>query len=265
MTRFFGEYEQPGGESFTRSDLAEFAGNYVGQSAAASTMEKMLGLTNTIGVVSVEIAENGEGLMIYGSGPYAEVAPGVFWNGEIKSPLDGFFLDSPLFNFVRDEAGHVDYLVPQIGFDAWVKTGALGNPQTYGLLWAILFMIFLTAIVTLFYPKIENQPVAKWLPAIMLVLLIVMPLTIMLGYAEGETVIDELFFGRKVNFTQFALVANIIALCAVYFAWQVYLAWRDRYWSASRAGTVLRVHYTILGISAVLFIPIFSYLNLLGF
>jgi len=265
MVKFFGTYEVPGSSPFQASDLSDYAGNYVGKSAPVSTMERLLNLTNSFMVVNVTVAEDGTGLMINEAGPYIEVAPGSFFNSDLVSPLDGMFLESPLFNFSMDESGEVDYLVPQIGFDVWQKSGPLDNPQSYLSVMLFLYLVFLTAAVTIFYPSITEQPNAKWVPSLMLFLLVLMPLTIMVGYSGSDTVVGELFFGRANRFILFALVANIIAICALYFVWQTVLAWRNGYWGSRRTAIAMRLHYTLLGIAAFLFIPIFVYFNLIGF
>lgn len=263
LTSFVGEYEKPIDAAFTPSELGDYVGSYVGQSVPSSTMEKMLAITNPFLVVDVALSDEVTGLMINGSGPYQEIGPGVFWSDSVSTPLDGFFLDSRIFNFVRDTDGNVDYLTPQIGFDAWVKSSALENPQTYAKIWGLAFVILLSSVVSLFYPSIASQRAAKWMPSVILLLLIVMPLILIVGYAEGSTVVDELFYGRTGRFTAFAVTANIIALCSIYFGWQIYLAWRDKYWSDRRAGIVMRLHYTILGVAALFLIPVFSFLKLL--
>jgi len=265
MVQFFGSYKVPDTPPFQASELGEYAGSYMGQSAPFSTMERLLGLTNTFLVVNVAVAEDGSGLMINEAGPYIEVAPGSFFNADLVSPLDGLFLDSPLFNFSRDDSGTVDYLVPQIGFDVWRKSGALDNPQFYLSAMLFLYLAFLTSAVTIFYPSIEEQPKAKWMPSLMLFLLVLMPLTIIVGYGGSDTVVGELFFGRTDRFILFALVANIIAISAMYFVWQVVLAWQNGYWGAGLGGVAMRLHYTLLGIAAFLFIPIFVFFNVLGF
>ena len=264
LTTFVGEYEKPVNAPFTPTDMNDYVGSYVGQSAPVSTMERLLAFTNTFLIVNVAVSGDSTGLMINDVGPYQEIGAGVFWSDSVSTPLDGFFLNSRIFNFVRDADGNVDYLTPQIGFDAWVKSSSLENPQTYATIWGLAFVILLTSVISMFYPSIANQQLAKWMPSIIFLLLIAMPLILIVGYPEGSTVVDELFFGRTGRFTAFAVTANIIALCSIYLAWQVYLAWRDKYWRDSRAGIVLRIHYSILGIAALLFIPVFSFLNMLA-
>ncbi|MEM7705322.1 MAG: CocE/NonD family hydrolase [Pseudomonadota bacterium] len=262
---FFGLPEPPHISEASTTDLEEYVGNYVGRSAAFSTMERMLSLTNPFNVVSVSIDDSASGLMINGKGPYAAIGPDVFWSDSHREvPLDGLFLDSPSFSFARDDAGDISYLVPRVGFDVWVKSGPLQNPQTYGKAWIILLMLALTALIAVFYPRISGRPWAKWLPLMVLIGLVAQPLVLLLGYAPGTTLTDALFFGHGGRFTLFAILANLIALLALVFGWYVVLAWRESFWSQARLGAVLRCHYTILGVGALLFIPVFAFLNLLG-
>lgn len=264
LEHFLGASKALHKQGFIPGDLAEYVGNYVGQSAAHTTMDIMLNFTNPFGTVRVNPAEGG-GLMINGKGPYEEIAADVFWSDSVHMPLDGFFLDSPLFVFSRDEHGQVDYLSPQIGFDAWVKKGALGVPSNYLTAWAILLLFLLSGLLCLFYPKVPGNRAAKWLPPITAVLLVVMPLVLLVGYAEGDTLVNHLFFGRSGRFVWFAVLANLVAILAVISAWFTIRAWKDHYWAGRKLGTVLRVHYTMLSLAALLLIPVFNYSNLLGF
>jgi len=263
LETFYGEYEQPGLPVFSPGDLSEYLGSYVAQSAPASTMERLLNLINADMVVDVAPSEDGTGLIIHGRGPYREIGPDVFWNDSMVMPLDGLFLDTKLFNFVRDAKGTVDYLTPQIGFDVWKKSGALDNPRTYLLSLLILFTILLTAVACVFYPKVEGHRLAKWTPPIILLFLVAMPLILLLGYPAGESVIDDVFFGRTGRFGAFSVVANLIAVGALFFAWQVYLAWKKRFWHGRAGGLVMRLHYSMVGTAALLLVPVFAWLNLL--
>jgi len=262
---FLGKYEQPATASKETANLQEYVGSYVGQSAAFSTMERMLSLGNEFSVVDVTIDETGDGLMINGKGPYKSIGADSFWSEAYREiPLDGLFLDSPIFNFARDETGAIDYLVPLVGFDVWVKSGALSNPQTYGTAWALLFAVCLTAIIAIFYPRIPGRRWAKWLPGFVLVGLVAQPLILMLGYAPGTTIVDDLFFGHGSRFTLFTLASIFVSLSALVLGWNVILAWRESFWDGARFGVVLRLHYSVLGIAALLFIPVFAFLHLLG-
>ena len=259
---FFGTYRGPEAESTVLDDLSEYEGSYVARSAAFSTMERMLSFGNPFSVVNVTVAEGG--LMFNGAGPYAPAGSDVFRIDDYSTPLDGLFLDSPIFSFTRDESGAIDYLVPQIGFDVWVKSGTFDNPQTYASAWALLFLVCLTGVVSAFYPRIAGRPWAKWLPMIVLTGLIAMPLIIMLGYGEGEVILDSLFFGDSYRFVAFTVMANIVAVSAVALAWHVVVAWRESFWSGRKLGGLLRVHYSILGLAALLFIPVFAFLHLIA-
>ena len=264
LEHFLGPSKAPRQAGFKPGDTKEYVGNYVGQSAPHTTMGIMLNFTNPFSTVRVAPAQEG-GLMINDKGPYEEIAPGVFWSDSVQMPLDGFFLDSPLFVFSRDEHGAVDYLSPQIGFDAWVKKDALGVPSTYLTAWAVLLLFLLSGLLCLFYPRVPGKSAVKWLPPIIAVLLVAMPLVLLLAYAEGDTIVNHLFFGRSGRFVWFAVLANLVAILAVLSAWFAISAWKDHFWAERKLGLLLRVHYTLLSMAALLLIPVFNYSNLLGF
>ena len=263
VVHFIGPLRAPRQPGFSPGDPAEYAGNYIGQSAPHTTMGIMLNFTNPFTTVRVHPAEGG-GLMFNGKGPYQEIASGVFWDDSVQTPLDGLFLDTPLYVFSRDKHGAVDYLTPQIGFDAWVKKGAFGVPSTYLAAWLILLLFLLSGLLCLFYPKVPDNKAVKWLPPLIAVLLVAMPLVLLAGYAEGDTIVNHLFFGRAVRFMWFAILANLVVVLALVSGWFTIRVWKDRYWAERRLGMALRIHYSMLSLAALLLIPVFSYSNLLG-
>jgi CubicO group peptidase (beta-lactamase class C family) len=264
LERFIGPAAAPVQPGFKSGDLSEFAGNYVGQSAPHTTMGVMLNFANPFSTVRVDLAEAG-GLLINGRGPYREIAPDVFWSDDVNTPLDGFFLDSPMYAFSRDEHGEVDYLSPQIGFDAWVKKAPLEVPSTYLAAWVILLLFLLSGLLCMFYPKVPANRYAKWLPVMIAVLMVSMPLVLLVGYAEGDGLVSHLFFGHAGRFIVFAALANLVVVLAVVCAWYAIRAWKDGYWKDRKLGWLLRIHYTLLSLAGLLLIPVFSYSNLLGF
>jgi hypothetical protein len=225
-------------------------------------MEVMLTFTNPFSTVNVQAGERG-GLMINGKGPYQEIAPDVFWSDQVQMPLDGFFLDSPVYFFGRDADGAVDFLAPQIGFDAWVKKGVLGTPSTYLTAWGLLLLFLSSGLICLFYPPVPGHRLVKWLPPLIAVLLIVMPLVLLAFRGEQQTLISDLFFGHAERFAGFAALANMVIVLALATAWFSIRAWAEPYWAGRRFAGLMRTHYTAVGLAALLLIPVFSYANLL--
>lgn len=262
LVHFLGAPQAHRQAGFIPGDATEYTGNYVGQSAPASTMEVLLNLISPFETVRVTAAGEG-GLLINGKGPYEEISPGVFWSEPVQMALDGSFLDSPLFFFSRDKDGAVDYLTPQIGFDAWVKKGLLETPTTYLNAWLVLGLVLLTGLLCLFYPKVPANAFYKWIPVLIALGIIAMPLVLLVGYAGNDSPVDQLFFGRGNRFLVFAILANLIGLLALASAWFTFKAWRDRYWAERRPGLVLRLHCTLLSVAALLIIPVFHFCRLL--
>jgi len=262
LTHFLGPPRAPRQEGFHAADLQEFEGNYVAQSAAHSTMEVMLNFTNPFSTVRVQAGEQG-GLMINGKGPYREIAPDVFWSEQAQMALDGFFLDSPAYFFVRDADGAVDFLTPQIGFDAWVKKSIWGTPFTYLAAWGLLMLFLLSGLICLFYPTVPGHRLVKWLPPSIAILMIAMPLMLLAFRGEQQTLVSDLFFGHAMRFAGFTVLANGVIVLALATAWFSVRAWAEPYWYGRRFAGLMRTHYTALSLAALLLIPVFSYANLL--
>lgn len=260
-----GPLEKPAVTAPGSTSLAEYVGSYVGRSTVFTTMERLLSLTSGNLVVDVTLSEDGDGLMIAGRGPFKPIGEDLFWSDAYPgAPLDGLFLDSPIYNFARNEAGEVEYLVPQIGFDAWVKSDPMQNPKFLGAVWGMMFVFLLTAIVSVFYPRIPGHPWAKWLPALALAALLAQAATLLFGYAPGEVLLDEVFFGEKTRFVWLTVASIMFALVALALARHVWLAWRERFWKGRILGAAMRVHYTLLGLAALLLIPVFASLSMFG-
>jgi hypothetical protein len=226
-------------------------------------MDVMMNFISPLSTVQVQADGNG-GLLMNGMGPFLEVAPDVFWSEQVKTPVDGFFLDSPLYLFSRDDQGKVDFLTPQIGFDVWVKKGILATPSTYILAWGILFLVLLSGVLSILYPRVPSRPLLKWLPSIIVLAMITMPAVLLLGYSEQGSLVNEIFFGRTSRFVGFAVLAHVVLGLAVLMSWYSFRVWKEGYWADQRLGLLMRVHYTVLSLSALLLIPVFSYANLLG-
>lgn len=264
LERFHGRFAQPAVSGEASSERDDYLGNYVAQAAPRSTMERLTSMVSPFAVVTVTPAADDEGILLNGIGPYTSIGPGVFWRADMQVPLHATFLDSPLVNFVREEHGEVDYLTTQIGFDVWRKAGPFANPGTYAALLGASILVLLTGIATLFFPKVPGRRVAKWLPPAMLVLIVAMPVLLLAGRSDGNTVVNDLFFGHRGRFAGLAVLANLAVACGLYLAWHAGLAWRERYWSGNRFGTAFRLHYSLLGLGALLAIPALIYFNLAG-
>ena len=69
-----------------------------------------------------------------------------------------------------------------------------------------------------------------------------MPLILLVGYPPGESVTDDLFFGRTDRFVLFAVLANLVAMGALFLGWQVCLAWKEKFWQGHARGLLMRLH-----------------------
>jgi hypothetical protein len=116
----------------------------------------------------------------------------------------------------------------------------------------------------LFYPRVPAHPFVKWVPVLAAIAVLAMPAVLVLGYREEESLLSEVFFGHRIRFVCFAVLAHVVVALALVGAWNSLRAWKQGYWGNRFAGWLMRAHYTALSLAALMLIPVFTYSNLLG-
>ena len=250
-----------------RLDVDELVGQYRHEYRAYGTMEEILDMLNgPEGVATVEKAGENE-ILINGKGPYRQVGKGVFWNGELESYRSGQFGDSALMAFSWDADEQRYFATPRFAIDPFVQLGTFDNPRFYDQLLLIGLFIAFTGFLTFAWKKSQkaSEKYAKLIAVILPIIIISVPLSLMVGYGDGESVASHLLLGNSSHYIVGALLSNILflmTLAQVYFA---YSAWKESYWGEGVRATLSRIHLRLIAIAACLATITYWFYNFVGF
>ncbi len=262
LVHLLGDYSRP--ELSEAVSSMPFVGTYWRERRSYTTIEAFFQLLSTnTSLLTVAPGSNG-GLKMNGVDGYQPVAADTFLKKGYGPTLDGDPNAVELFAF-RKSGTQADLALPLLSVDAWQRTSDVWNPRVVLKAMVILFLVSLTGIIAVFWPgntAVERK--VKWLPVFIPVLFIGIPLFLLAGYAEGNGLMYALLLGESARFIGIVLVSNLMALVGVSMAIFTVLGWREGYWGEGRRGVARRVHYSLLAIVALCFIPCLAFVNLIG-
>jgi CubicO group peptidase (beta-lactamase class C family) len=267
LTQLFGSYVPedaaaalPPGPA---SGYVEYAGTYWRERRSYTTLEAVFGLLNA-GRDVAEVHSEAEGTLRIGhAAGFRSVAPDVFWNDRAASTLaDPESVQ--LFAF-STRPGQPSTLAPQLSVDVWKRASAFWNPLAMGRSLPWIFLLTITGLACLAWPASDRiERVTRWLPPLLLGLLITVPLTLLSGYAEGDGLPYALLMARPARFIGLAVLGNLIALIAIAMLLATWHAWRTRQWGAGPRAFARRVHYSVLTAGALALLVVLAFFNLVG-
>jgi CubicO group peptidase (beta-lactamase class C family) len=250
-----------------RLNVDDLVGSYRHEYRAYGSMEEILDMFNGLeGVATVEKARENE-ILINGRGPYAQVGKGVFWNADLESSRSGSFGQSAIFAFSWDEDEKRYFATPRFAIDPFVQLGTFDNPRFYDRLLMIGLILALTGLLAVAWKK-PQQNSEKWARrgAIVLPFLIIaVPLSLLVGYPQGESVASHLMLGNYSRYIVAGILSNLLflmTLAQIYFA---YKAWKGRYWGDGTRAAVTRIHASLIAIAALLATIAYWFYNFVGF
>ena len=250
-----------------RLNVDDLAGSYRHEYRAYGTMEEVLDMFNGVeGVSTIEKAGENE-ILVNGKGPFAQVGKGVFWNADLESFASGSFGDSALIAFSWDEDEQRYFVTPRFAIDPFVKLGTFDNPRFYNRLLMIGLLLALTGLLAFAWKKPQRKG-EKWARRIAFVLpfvIIAIPLSLLMGYPQGESVGSHLMLGNQSRYIVASLLTNfllLMTLAQVYLAWN---AWKGNYWGDGTRAAVTRIHASLIAIAAILATTAYWFYNFVGF
>jgi len=251
-----------------RLNVDDLVGSYRHEYRAYGTMEEILDMFNGVeGVPNIEKAgENA--IFVNGVGPYEQVGEGVFWNADLEISRSGSFGQSALIAFSWDKDEERYFVTPRFGgIDPFVQLGTLDNPRFYDQLLMIGLLLSLTGLLAFTWTK-PQQNNEKWARRIAFVLpfvIIAIPLSLLVGYPQGESVVSHLMLGNHSRYIVAAILSNLLlllTLAQLYFVWN---AWKGRYWGDGMRAMATRIHASLIALAAVLATTAYWFYNFVGF
>jgi CubicO group peptidase (beta-lactamase class C family) len=266
LTHLFGSYVPPKGDSpqvASAPALEEYAGAYWRERRSYTSLEAFFSLLNA-GREVAQVRPAGDGTLRIGEvGGFRPIAPGVFWNEKAAS-TDADPESVQLFAFTTKSGQSSDF-APQLSVDVWKRSSAFWNPLSLGQLAAWMFLLTATGLACLAWPGADRvSRVTRWLPAILLVLLLAIPLMLLAGYEDGDGVPYALLMARPARFIGLAVLGNLVALTTLMMLFTTWRAWRNDFWGTGGRGVARRIHYSALTVAAITLAIVLSFFNLVG-
>jgi hypothetical protein len=239
------------------------AGAYRHEYRAYGTIAELLDVLSAATSV-IEVSGGDDGLTINGRGPYRPVGGNVYWNGEYETPLEGHFVETPIWAFSKDAVTGEIYASPRLAIDPFVKTGALENPALYASILPPMLLIFVTGFAAFFWrtQRIALGAIARP-AAIAAAALIFAEAAALLLRWNGETLLGDFLMGGPGRFMALAFGATLIALCSAVFI-AAFMANAARFVRGGNAGLLETIDLALLaaaGVGALLFVSVFHLLG----
>lgn len=257
-------YHPPG------SSLAAFTGSYWSDEYSPNTIEKLRQLLNQVSVTAVGAATLQVHFWSGGTNRVTRVAPLLFQTG--SGPALSYWA------FQRDASGHVVRMIPG-GNEVYDKIPWYASTAVQLELIAIFVLVFLSgSIAWLALPLARRRRpgrlqqerdggrvvVAGWLAGLTSLLILAFLVALALAMWSAISTQNEHYSWLEYGVPPwvYALLTVPLVTTALTAPLAVLgiLAWRSGYWSM-----LARVHYTIVLVAALAFIPFLIYWNLLGY
>ena len=249
-----------------RFDTDTLVGNYRHEYRAYGTMEEVLDLFNGYeGVTTVEKLGEDE-ILINGEWPYTQVAKGIFWNSDLESSKSGQFTNSALMVFTWDPDEAKYYLTPRFTVDPFLQVGMFENPRFYTNLLIVGLILALTGLMAFAWRKSSNkaQRYARIIAVSLPFLILAVPLVLLIGYPEGESVSTHLLLGNSSRYIAAAVLSNILLVLTVVLFVLSILSWRKRFRGSGIRAVLSRIHLSLITLGGILATTAYLFINFIG-
>ncbi len=249
-----------------RLDVDDLVGSYRHEYRAYGTMEEILDMFSGYeAVATVEKLGENE-ILINGELSYTQVAKGVFWNSELESYRSGQFGDSALMVFSRDSDEERYFVTPRFTVDPFVQVGTFDNPQFYNQLLIIGLLLSLSGLLALAWKSSTrlSEKYAKRIAVFLPFLIISIPLSLLIGYPEGESVSTHLLLGNSSHYIVAAVLSNLLLVLTLVQIFFTYKAWRTRFWGKGLRAFLSRIHISLVAFGGILAVMAYIFYNFIG-
>lgn len=252
-------------------DPEKLVGTYWTQLRPFTTIEALGQAFSPSAVLRVELAESGGGLLVNGAGPYTSLGDGVF-----RSPtggnkwIDPYTIDlrTPAYlAFNLDERGGPVSLVSGLT-NLWRPASPLFNPHAMRSGFVVFGALLLTGLLLFAWPQRRSRlaKASNCLALALALAVLVFPLATLVGFAQGDSLFNQMISGDKTRLRIMVIVANLMVVLTAAF---VLNALREctRADAAGLPGWARRgrgFHLGCVGFSSVAVLVALGFFNFLG-
>ncbi len=258
-------------ESGRKSDLQKLVGTYWGLRRPFTTVEMLGQAFNPATVLSVELTEDGKGLLMSGMGPYTEIGNGVFTSPAGKTVWkDPYAIDMflpPYISFNLDQDGNATAMSAGVTDQFWVRVSPIFNPRTMLLSLMIFGALTLTGALLFVWPQKKrlSNP-GNYLGLLAALAVIAIPAAMTLGFGERDDLINQMLVGDKGRFWIMVVAANAMIVLALLLVFRTVKEWAQPKGEAAAgwASVGRKAHMSVVAVSALGLLVAFNFFNLLG-
>jgi hypothetical protein len=228
-------------------------------------MEKLLSIFNggQDMIRIVELDGNG-GLRIDGLGGYIETAQGIFHYPERGLINDFAAGQDGVFGFTPNALGDGFRIHRFLPFSSAEKINSYVNPQTLGGLFPLLALVILTGILSPLYFRKSKNLFKKLVPIGMALSFLMIFLSLIDGYGEGDGLLYHLLLGYDGRFILSIMLANVFFALTLLATYKAYHSWCEA-GITPIGGRIGRVYLGVFTISALVTSYILIEFNAIGF
>lgn len=254
-----------------KSDLAKLTGVYWTLLRPFTNLAVLGQAFIPTAVLRVELADQGQGLMINGSGPYTEVRRGVFVSPTGKNNwTDPYTIDRltpPYIAFRLDDTGRNNGLVVGLGDQLWAPVSPLFNARTMLFGFVAFGLVAMAGAFFFLWPQRRRlADPTNYLGLCITLAVVAFPCAIMVGFARGDSLVNQMALGEKARLWVMVIAANATVLLAVLLGLRAVKEWRHpgdpRTPGWARWGR--RIHVGAVALSCCGLLVVFAFFNLLG-
>jgi len=246
-------------------DLSKLVGVYRGERRPFTTLEVLGQAFNPGSVLRIDLSKDGRDLLFNGWGPYRDIGGGVFASPTgvdvFTDPVNIDRLKPDHIAFTFDPNGKVLYLTPGLADQAWVPVGPLGNPHTMLDAMIVFGAVVVSGLLLFLWPAgTRLLRIADYFAATAAVAVLALPVLMLVGFAKGDSLLNEWDYDEMGRFWGMAIAANTVAVLGLALTGFAVFAWTQ---PASLIGR--KLHLSLVAASALGLIFVFQFFNLIGF
>lgn len=251
-------------------DLQKLVGTYWTQLRSFTTIEALGQAFSPAAVLHVELADDGQGLLVNGAGPYTSLGDGVF-----ASPTGGNTWTDP-YTIDFSVPAHIAFDLDADGApvnllggltDVWRPASPVFNPHAMRSGFVVFGGIVLSGLLLFAWPQRRRlASPANYLASCLALAVLVFPYAILGGFARGDSLFNQMVSADKTRFWVMVGVANLMVVLTAAFAFS---AFKECSRGDAESGPgwvrwVRRLHLGCVGVSSIAVLIALGFFNLLG-